>query len=369
MKIIHCADLHLDSALSANFTSEQAKERKNELVMTFIRMAEYADREGVSAILIAGDLFDKKVISARVRKTVYDVIVKYPHIAFYYLQGNHDTSSFIDHLKEIPANLFMFNDSWRTYELYRSGDRAVTLTGAELNGDNVNTLCASLVLKPQDLNIVTLHGQISQYKAGDKAEYIDLSALRNKNITYLALGHVHEYREGQLPPGGIYCYPGCLEGRGYDESGNHGFVLLDIDENNFTMRREFVPFASRRIYLIDVDVSGCLSSMEMIDKIQGVLGDRDLKKDMIKIVLTGDVDINCEKNISLISQYFDGRFYCHKVSDETGTLIDPGEYEKDMSLKGEFIRLVKEDPELTEEEKTAVIRCGLQVLRGEAIEV
>ncbi len=31
MKIIHCADLHLDSNMTSNLTSEKARERKREL--------------------------------------------------------------------------------------------------------------------------------------------------------------------------------------------------------------------------------------------------------------------------------------------------------------------------------------------------
>ena len=31
MKIIHCADIHLDSKMSANLTKEKARERKTEL--------------------------------------------------------------------------------------------------------------------------------------------------------------------------------------------------------------------------------------------------------------------------------------------------------------------------------------------------
>ncbi|MBP5607038.1 MAG: metallophosphoesterase [Lachnospiraceae bacterium] len=369
MKIIHCADLHLDSALSANFTNEKAKERKNELVMTFVRMVEYASANQVKAIIIAGDLFDKKVISARVRKTVYEVIVKYPEINFYYLQGNHDTSSFIDHLVEIPSNLFLFSSIWKTYELISIDDRAITISGVELDRDNSNVIYASLLLKPQDFNIVTLHGQIAQYHVKDKSEIIDLGSLRDKNISYLALGHIHEYREGQLPPGGIYCYPGCLEGRGYDEPGSHGFVLLDIDEKNMTMKKEFVPFASREIRLLDVDITGCETSMEIIEKIKENLGEQDLKKDLVKIILSGDVDVNCEKNLNLISQYFDGQFYCHKITDQTGIRIDFREFEKDKSLKGEFIRLVESYPDLAPDDRMAIIRCGLQVLRGEEIEV
>ena len=37
MKIIHCADLHLDSQMTANLTKEQARERKREIIRTFTR--------------------------------------------------------------------------------------------------------------------------------------------------------------------------------------------------------------------------------------------------------------------------------------------------------------------------------------------
>ena len=70
MKIIHCADLHLDSAMNTHFSGVKAKERKNELLETFRRMIGYAVDNDVVAIIIAGDLFDRKNISATARNTV-----------------------------------------------------------------------------------------------------------------------------------------------------------------------------------------------------------------------------------------------------------------------------------------------------------
>ena len=58
MKIIHCADLHLDSKMTANLSKDQARERKREILRTFTRMVEYASKNDVRVILIAGDLFD-----------------------------------------------------------------------------------------------------------------------------------------------------------------------------------------------------------------------------------------------------------------------------------------------------------------------
>ena len=46
MKIIHCADIHLDSKMSANLTKEKARERKTELLTTFQNMVTYGAEQG-----------------------------------------------------------------------------------------------------------------------------------------------------------------------------------------------------------------------------------------------------------------------------------------------------------------------------------
>ena len=48
MKIIHCADIHLDSKMSANLTKEKARERKTELLTTFQNMVAYGAEQGVA---------------------------------------------------------------------------------------------------------------------------------------------------------------------------------------------------------------------------------------------------------------------------------------------------------------------------------
>ena len=42
MKFIHCADLHLDSKLESNMSREQAAERRNEILLTFKRIVDFA---------------------------------------------------------------------------------------------------------------------------------------------------------------------------------------------------------------------------------------------------------------------------------------------------------------------------------------
>ncbi len=371
MKIIHCADIHLDSQMTANLDKVKAKERKHEILDTFLRMIKYAGENNVDAVIIAGDLFDTKTFSAGTRNSVVDSIASHSDIDFYYLKGNHGGGDrFIEAIKERPDNLHLFEDSWKTYKLYEHEGKRITLSGIELCYDNMSTVYSSLLLDPRDFNIVTMHGQISTYQVKTSPDNISLSDLRNKYIDYLALGHVHEYLEGELPPRGKYCYCGCLEGRGFDECGKHGFVLLDINEENFACKTEFVDFSKRHLYEIPVDISDCRTNADIREKIDKAIGSQQSEtKDLIKIVLTGDIEVDCEKNTEYLAKILMEGFYFAKVKDKTKIAVDYNDYALDASLKGEFVRIVKGDASLSEEEKAEIIRCGFQALNGEDIEL
>lgn len=366
MKLIHCADLHLDSKMQANLDKEKAKERKGELLHTFERMVRYAVQNEVGAILIAGDMFDTKTISATARNTVLYLIKENPQITFYYLKGNHDADPFLSELDEIPQNLKLFDSQWTTYE---EAGGAIAISGLELSQDNAESAYVSLVLDAKKFNIVMLHGQESESAAKDRAQVIELKALRNRGIDYLALGHIHAYKKERLDARGTYCYPGCLEGRGFDECGEHGFVIIDVDEMAGTYTHEFVPFAQRKLYTVTANVTGCQTTAEMIAVSASALQEAGCTPDsLIKLVLVGGLDVTCEKDISYLCSRFAGSFYFVKVYDETTLKIDIEDYLLDESLKGEYVRQVMADASLSDEEKARIVRYGLQAIAGEGIE-
>ena len=166
MKLIHCADLHLDSKLNANLDRERRKERKGELLHTFGRMVDYAAEHGVAAILIAGDLFDVKNISATAN-TVLHHINEHSDIHFYYLKGNHDNDNFLSGIENLPENLKLFNKQWKTYE---EAGGAIAISGIELSPENAGSAYVSLVLDASRFQIVMLHGQENESAIRDNAE-------------------------------------------------------------------------------------------------------------------------------------------------------------------------------------------------------
>lgn len=374
MKIIHCADLHLDSPMTSNLDRQKAEERKNELLGTFTTMADYAETEGIRAVIIAGDLFDRNRVSASARNIVYGVMSAHPGVLFFYLRGNHDQKGGEESQRGLPSNLRTFGSEWTSYELFEGmqGDGRITITGKELS--SVGELTGGgrqdmdFLPDPDSVNIVVLHGQLSSYGSAGRSDDIDIHLLSNRNIDYLALGHIHEYRRGVLPPGGVFCYPGCLEGRGFDETGERGFVLLDVNTRTGRIEDTFIPFAKRRFLEIDVDITGCWTTMDISEKIgEALRGSSCRQSDLLKLVLRGEVDVSCEKNTEYLEQQLRDSFYYVRVTDQSRLAVDYREYELEISLKGELVRLVQDETDLTEDEKAEIIRCALQALNEEEI--
>lgn len=354
--------------MTTHLSKERAKERKAELLSTFERMIAFACEEEVQAVLIAGDLFDRKNFSATARKTVYHAVVDHPQITFYYLQGNHDVNLFLPEGEPCPDNLKLFSGQWCSYVQAEEG-RKLVITGVELDADNASLISNALTLDRQNFNIVMLHGQDAEHAVKDRTGIVPLRELRGKGIDYLALGHIHSYKKDALDSRGTYCYPGCLEGRGFDECGEHGFVLLDVDLTAGTYTSEFVPFAFRSLYTVDVDVSDCMSTTEILEKVRRICAEKEYKDtSFLKIVLQGEVDVDCEKDLDYLVNWLWDDFYFVKAKDETRIRINYDKFMLDESLKGEFVRVVRASADLSEEDKAQIVQYGIRALAGEEIE-
>lgn len=357
MKILHCADLHMDSPMETHMTREQAAKRNAEILMSFQRMTEYAENEKVRVVLIAGDLFDGERVTRRTVEGVLDAVRRTPQIDYLYVSGNHDdqTNAFAD--QEIPENFKRFTDKWNTIEY---GDVAVS--GIEITKNNASTLYGQLPAQKSRVNIVMLHGQVS---SACEVDQVNLNLLKGKNINYLALGHIHTYSCEQLDCDGIYCYPGCLEGRGFDECGEKGFVVLDTDGRK--IMPIFIPFSSRKLHRVTVDITGATTNSAVHQAMKRASQNID-KKDMVEFILTGAADPSARIAKKYLYNLVESDFFFVKIKDETKLILDPKDYENDISLKGEFIRLVMAS-DAGEADKIKIIRTGLEALAGEEITV
>lgn len=363
MKIIHCADLHLDSKMESNLDRDAANLRRDELLDTFEDMVTYASEQQVRVIIIAGDLFDKPNVRKAAKNRVIEQIQAHPEIDFCYIRGNHDQNDFIEEMTDRLelSNLKLFGSSqWTSYDY---GD--VVITGLELGKENSQTLGVNLVLDQNRLNIVVLHGQESDYQGKDKTEIVNLSMLRNKYIDYLALGHIHSYKQERLDDRGMYCYSGCLEGRGFDECGEKGFVLLETEGNK--IKSQFVPMAKRQLHEVVVEVTQGMEMPAIMEQTREKVADIS-SEDLVKIIVTGVTDMDMDIDMKRLLRGMDKDFFYVKGYDKTTIAVDYESFRNDRTLKGEFVRLM-EQQHLSEDERAEIIELGIKAIMGEDLEL
>ena len=376
MKIIHCSDLHLDADLRSRFDAGSAADRRAELMNTFRRLCRQAREIHARAVLICGDLFDTDAPSPSAVRAVEDLVLTYSEILFFCLRGNHDSRSVLFRTREMPSNLRLFDDRWTVWELESGPEeqrsagqrfaeqRKICIIGKEAD----DGLFTPPPLDPSNLNIVMLHGQIREGMSASDSETVPLGALRGIGIDYLALGHLHSYRSFPLDQRGTAAYSGCLEGRGFDECGECGFVLLDTDTPSGRIRSRFIPFASRSLYRVPCDVSGCVSDAEVYERISSALSSSPAQaRDLVRLELTGGLEYGCSPDPALIRAEWEDGYHYFDCVDNTVPVVHIEDFLCDATLKGEYVRIVSAAGGLDENERAAVLRCGLRALSEEPL--
>ena len=278
-------------------------------------------------------------------------------MTFLYLEGNHESDALTGSGLELPNNLLVFGKEWTGYTV---GD--VHFVG---RGELTENLGDGLVTEEGVTNIAVLHGALGVHSDGK--EVIGGAELTGFGLDYLALGHYHTYSEAKLDDGCPAVYCGTPEGRGFDEVGECGFVLIDTDGAKLSYR--FVPIAKRQMRWEKVDVTGCESGDDIKARVRETVKAIP-SSDLVRLELVGQRPVELIPDTDTLKTLFDGSFfYLDEIKDSTRAVIDPEKYRYDRTLKGEFIRLVSEDESLSDEEKPEIIRCGVTALMGEDITV
>ena len=342
MKIIHTADIHLDSPLSG---IRNSAERRLELLTALSNLNEYATNNGVAAIIVAGDLFDEKFTADQTVRSVADV-VRNSKATWFVLKGNHGGSAPYDKLRKLCPEINFFEDEWTVYT-----QGGVTICGRELGRDDPEQW-AKLSLDKSAYNVLVLHGDVDDPSYG----LIDKKAIAASGANYVALGHRHAFCPHKF--GAVKgCYSGVLEARGFDETAETGFVEIDTD----TDKIKFVTQAIRRVVTVTVDVAGVTSDVALQNKIREAVAEVN-PRNYLNLVLAGAVseDLHVEM---VARELLEGKFFALRIKDTTTLQLDVEKLSQEVSLRGEFVKLASEIED--ERLREAVLKLGLSYLSGE----
>ena len=163
----------------------------------------------------------------------------------------------------------------------------------------------------------------SKYRAIPPAE------IEKTNLTYLALGHVHLCAGVQRAGNTAYAYPGCLPGRGFDETGDKGFLYGEITPEKVEL--EFIPFAPRRYQSVTADIT----DRDPADAVRQAL-DPDCGQDICRVLLTGSRRENF--SLSALTSELSGLCAALELMDETYPEEDVWARCGEDSLRGLFLQ-------------------------------
>ena len=319
MKFVHIADVHLDTPFKT--ISDRADigiERRLEQREALKKVIDYIKENNIEYLFISGDLYDQEYIRESSISFLNDLFKEIPNTNIYIAPGNHDP-----YLKNSFYATYNWNNNVKIFTnvVEKVEKEDVNIYGYgfnsfEMNDDQINDINID---DSNKINILITHGDLNDSKYNP----IKLNELKQKGFDYVALGHIHKRDDITN-----IVYPGSLISLGFDELGDHGMIVGEIE--NKELNKKFIKIDNREFVEYELDISNILSEEELIEKINNIKEENKL----YKIILEGYRNFPININIKFINKNI------IKIKNNTKIKI---EYkENNSTLKGLFIKKLNE---------------------------
>ena len=356
IKILHAADLHLDSPFEG-LPEGKAAIRRREQRSLLAALAELAGAEQVDLVLLSGDLLDSA-------NTYYETgeelirALRSIEAPVFIAPGNHDyycAKSPYARL-ELPENVHVFTENALSYIAVPSVGARVY--GAAFTEDRSGALLRGFHAERKKgvFNLLCLHGELG----APSSAYGPISEedIAQSGMDYVALGHIHK-ASGLKKAGAVwYSWPGCPEGRGFDETGEKTVSIVELSDTDCVLRTACI--ARRRYEIMNVDVTGA----DPLLAIHTQLPD-DTARDVYRIILSGEAEET--PDLRRLQANLDELFFMLQLRDETRLRRSVWESAGEDTLRGLFLGRLKAryDAAKNEEDKRRLeqaARWGLAAL-------
>lgn len=352
MKLLHCADLHLDTPFSGR-TEAQVQYLRQQLRLIPGKLASLCRKEGCDLMLLSGDLFDGPWTQESLnclRSALADA-----EVPVFISPGNHDFCSHNSpYLSETwPNNVHIFTKPHMESLTVDTLD--CRIYGAGFTAVDCPPLLQDFHAEGSEkYHIAVIHGDPTV--SDSPYNPISDGQIRQSGLDYLALGHIH--KNGSLRSGTTLCaWPGCPMGRGYDETGTKGVLLVTLDE---TAQAEFVPLDTPRFY--DHEASGRHAEQQLANLLPAAGSE-----DFYRITFVGEGEA---PNIAALERAY-SHFPNLTLRDRTVPPKDIWGTADADSLEGVYFRMLKDAmadaDENTREALTLAARISRQILDGQEV--
>ncbi len=350
LKIIHMADMHLDAAFAGLSETGKAAVRRQDLRTTFSNIVSLA--QNADMLFISGDLFDGRFVSRTTLDFLKREFLKIKHVKVFIAAGNHDCYD--------ENSVYAAFDFGENVHVFGTEPEVVETEKADIYGVSFQTsnefrelLPRFSVKNPDKINLLVMHGNL----AGEGYNPVKLSDIENSGMDYVALGHIHAASGLQSRGSCFYAYPGCPEGRGFDETGEKGILALSVSKGNVSA--EFVPMQQKMYVSAAVDISAAESLEDIAAQLNSVLTE---PRNIYRFRLVGSSSFPIDTDVLKSGlTAFDV-----SVIDETVPAVDIERISEEFTLKGLFAKFALEDRDSMEDEAFELaLKTGFSIIEKE----
>lgn len=348
LRILHSADWHMDAPFSS-FSGERRNRLHRAQLSLPGKIAEICQQENCDLVLLAGDVFDG--VPSRDAIDAVKRALAACDAPVFITPGNHDycEAGSVWQQEDWPENVIIFTGDMETVAIpeldcriwgagYRSMDCGPLLEGFRAEGT-------------ETYQIGVLHGD----PVTVRSPYcpVTIAQVRDSGLTYLALGHIHQ--AGSFRAGSALCaWPGCPMGRGWDETGEKGVCIAELDTD---VKLRFLPLDLPRFYDLKADVTE--NPAAVLDALLPAAG----SDDFFRITLTGQTDQTLE-SLQLGYSHFPNLFW----RDETQPAPDLWQDTDSDTFRGAYFRLLRQ--QLRENPRAALAaEISRKILDGREVQL
>lgn len=345
IKILHSADWHLDSPMQGR-TPGQTRLLREKLLDIPRKVGAICKKENCDLMLLSGDLFDGSY--TRDSYLALRRMLEQINIPVFITPGNHDyITPGSPWLEETwPENVHIFKDT-HMVSVVLSQPRCWVF-GAGFTAMDAPAMLEGFRAEDSDMPLIgILHGDPTQVRSPNNP--ITKKQVLNSGLDYLALGHIHKsghFREGKT----LCAWPGCPMGRGYDEEGEKGVLIVTIDEE---ASARFIPLDGPKFYDLKVPVTGDAAA-DLAATVPPVGNE-----DFYRITFTGASEAI---DLAALTESF-SHFPNLELRDQTTPPVDIWGAVGEDSFEGMYFKLLQDSLETADEKTKKRITLAAEISR------
>lgn len=275
-RVLHCADLHLDSPqVGISRLDADLRERVRQVAFAgWRRLVTTAIEMDVDLVTVAGDVYDSDDHGLAAFVVFRDELRRLARAGIPCLvtAGNHDPlDARRASLRDLPEGCHLFGATPERVMVQSKSGPDVSVYGVSHaragEGSNLAAALAADFVPTDGLALALVHANVGGSVGHEDYAPCSLDELRSGPFDAWLLGHVHE-RTVLHPSAPLVLYPGNIQGRHIRERGDRGAYIVDFDADG-TAEATFLPLSELVWLEGTTDIAGMDQVDQLIDALDG----------------------------------------------------------------------------------------------------